>query len=237
MKAHAFNTLAERINREFFFQLFGVPLNLSSYGIDFIDHRRMLAVELKSAHAKDGLDKHNFSFNIRVNQIYDYLNDLSGYWFFWAFMPFELKRPIEDITENTIEESIGRREIWVFGWDYIHTFTAFDDGLFEHHGTGNYNALFRILGLPNPYPRKPVKGKKKASQPYLRPDFQEAEGCQKKAISVSRSQLYMRRDRTEIHFGDVDIYMEKGRCDVLLEAFFHRPYQLRKPNQLNIEFP
>ncbi|MFH1276499.1 MAG: hypothetical protein ABIH82_05290 [Candidatus Woesearchaeota archaeon] len=238
MDYHAFNTLAELVNRKYFHQLFGVPLNPSSYGIDLIDHERRIAIELKGAVVSDGLNKHNFSFKVGAHQINEYPLSLPSYELFWAFMPFEVTTPIAEVTPDTIEKAIGKREIWIFDWDYIHTFTVFDDVFYETHGANGYNAAFRILDLPNPYFRKPRKKREhKIPSQLTLIELEPGKYDSKKHLSIARSQLHIREDRkTELVNGNTTIYLDLSRCKRFLDAFLNGPYQSAKePTQLVLE--
>lgn len=234
MDTNAFNTLAEVANREYFAWLFGTPLNRSSSGIDLIDNERKIAVELKSAVAKDGLNRHNFSFKIGPRQIYEYPKQMPGYQLFWAFMPFELKKQIAEISPKQISESIVNREIWLFPWNYIHTFTAFDEEIYNEFGSGDYEAAFRIICAKNP--RQTRQGRREvAAYQTLFAELERPE--QKKYLMVARSDLHIRPDRkSQIIRSDTAIYFDIEHCRPLFDSAVRGPYQRKESRQIGLEF-
>jgi len=215
MDFRSFNDLSEIINREYFFKLFGIPLNRSNKGIDLIDRRRRIAVELKGATLKDG----NCRFKLGVHQIYDYHKELKdSYRMFWAFMAYELAKPIEEIEESEIEHAIVRRELWITDWNYIFdAFVVHDDELFQEYGANGKDALWRMWGLDNPY-------QKRNPNPN---------GEVKKSLTLQWKELYLRQDRgTQIYRGADIITLNTWKCESLIDAFTRGPY--RHPKQLSL---
>tara|TARA_Y100000034_G_C6893089_1_gene411287 strand:- start:1886 stop:2584 length:699 start_codon:yes stop_codon:yes gene_type:complete len=232
MDVNTFNKLAEQVNRDHLHSLFGLKSNRSSIGIDLIDPKRKVALELKGAIRQNIQD--NPQFKIGVHQIYKYPEDLKGYQLFWAFMSFELKKQISEITPDTIENSIGKREIWLFEWDYIHTFTAFDEEIYTTFGANGYNTLFRFLGFSNSSTKK---RKERASdlQRILFEDLKEIHPPQN--LVVLQNQLHIRPDKiSQIGINNSIIYFDVKYCNPLLEAYLDGPYKMDLPEQVNLKF-
>ncbi|GEM_PF-6703241 len=237
MDANSFNTLAERVNREYMYRLFGVPLNNSSYGIDFVDHKRKIAIELKGSSTDNLQGEQGCIFKIGVHQIYSYPKTLPGYKFFWAFMPFELKKPISEITEDSIQTTIGKREIWLFDWEYIHAFTAFDDKVYNGNGLGQITAAFRVLGSKNPNP--PTAKSKNVTLGNEQMSAFEGlpQTSSKENITIPRNQLYIRPDKkSQIHTPDSVIYCDIRHSEELIEAYRTGPYTIRESAQIKMNF-
>lgn len=244
MKPNSFNTLAERLNREHLRDLFGIPLNQGSEGIDLIDHKKKIGIELKGAIARNGLSSHDFSFKIGVHQIYEYKKNLSGYTLYWAFVPFELEKPISEITPNSIEQAIGRREILLFDWNYIHTFTVFDDEIHECYGSNGFITPHIIFGLENPYNKISQKSENAqkanfaATQESLFENLETKKTCKKKILEIARKDLYIRPyGRTIIKTGQSStIFCNIHDCKDLIDAYQHPHMQMSRERQQEMKF-
>ncbi len=217
MNISAFNTLAERVNREFFHTFFGTEPNPCRDGIDLFNHDCRIAIELKGAAVPDCIEKQNYSFKVGSHQIYNYPNKLQDYNLYWAFMAFELNRPISEITPSTIHESITRREVMMFPWEYIHTFTCFMDDIYEDFGSEGLVKVSRLFPDYKSTPRK-TKPKKQLSLPFEGADIEHRE------LSIAKSDLHIREDRqSQIHFPGGKIIYQANKCEPLMRSYRTKP--------------
>lgn len=211
MDAQTFNNLAELANREFLFSLFGIPVNTTNEGIDHIDHNRKIALELKGAHT----NRENTHYKVGVHQIYDYPKRFPGYSLYWAFMRYATHSAIVDISPEAVPHEIKERQIWLFDWKYIHTFTAFDESIHEAYGSDGMETLRNIL-TPGEL------------------DILDS-ATLKTHMHIPHREIYIRSNRkATLLLGDTEIILDTRTCGQLLEAHRQGPYKERKQEQLGL---
>lgn len=114
MKSRTFNNYASKIHETWASNLLGIPVNLED-GIDLIDSKRKLGVEVKFAMDYQGwtvLDW-QLDYGKKLDQAY------------WALGIYSLNQPISSIrTTNLskIEKMINRRDLWLVSWDWMNQF-------------------------------------------------------------------------------------------------------------------
>ncbi len=84
-------------------------------GIDLLDQGT--AVELKSR-----LKKYSHNFAVHAYQIDEYESQLPDHTLFWAFLFYDLTKPVKKIEAEEVGSCIKGREAWFMDWKWIKQF-------------------------------------------------------------------------------------------------------------------
>jgi hypothetical protein len=115
-----FRNQIEEVNRYWLSREMSIPVSLKR-GIDLLDGS--VGIELKSRY-----NKWYHAFSVHEYQIDGFSRDNPGRELFWAFMFYDLKKEPKDIKESELPDSVTRRDMWFFEWDWIRRFLVSDSG-------------------------------------------------------------------------------------------------------------
>jgi hypothetical protein len=85
-------------------------------GIDLVDGK--IGLELKSR-----LQKYSLNFAVHAYQVDEYPAQLPHHALYWAFLYYDLSKPVKELEVEEIADTITEREVWFFDWDWIRPFS------------------------------------------------------------------------------------------------------------------
>lgn len=84
-------------------------------GIDLVDEHT--GIELKSR-----LQAYSKNFAVHAYQVDEYQAQLPNRNLYWAFLFYNLRKPVQEIEAADVGKNVATREVWFIDWDWIRQF-------------------------------------------------------------------------------------------------------------------